>query len=116
MEGDYCGIHHVHKTFTELTGYIETSCNILFPDESKRLKVKYLERKKHALKGLHLAASILDPTIRGTTLLPAEENNACETIYNRPRNMEEVSEDTVLKESTFYRSKENVWSKKFSTW
>lgn len=116
LEGDYCGIHGVYKAFAELTKHFEKSCNIFFPDESQNIQDKFRERKQHALKGVHLAAFMLDPKVEGEerdTLLPSEVIEACETIYDVARNMEGISEDIVLKELSSFRAKEDLWSKPF---
>lgn len=113
LEGDYCSIHLVYKAFNELEEILSNPLTAeLLEEDMEPTKIKFFNRKKNALKPLHLAANILDPKNQGSDLSTSEHLEGCEFIINLDCNSSSNAE-IILQEFTNYKNHADVWQKDF---
>lgn len=107
LEGDYCVIHLAHKALEEIEDNLNNSnSKDILKNDSDGLMIKFLDRKKNALKPIHFAAAILDPNNRGYKLTDTENIDGMEVILK----LDDNSTD-IVEELSRYKCRRGIWEK-----
>lgn len=72
---------------------------------------KFNSRKSYALRPIHFAAVVCDPTDKGVILTSEEILSAMDFLDKLSNDMNNIDSVTVLSSLTKYRNKDDTWSK-----
>lgn len=115
LEGDYGSVHKVHECFIEINANLDSNeaNDILGSTELNNLKEKIKDRRETALKPIHYAACILDPSNKGKALTSSENIDGCEVIMKLAELIDTETSSDVFLELSQYKSQEGLWNKQF---
>lgn len=117
LEGDTPKISHVPKAFSELRKHFEnelekTPLAALTAVETKQAFDALDKRSDMALRPIHYAANILDPSCRGKHLTSENHVTGCSLVYDLAKKFH-LNSDQVLLELTDYDVQEGIFAQEF---
>lgn len=115
LEGDSVLIQKLHPLLSKLESDIRPilqSTNFFTQTEQKNFIVDMKQRKEYVIKPIHLAAVLLNPIDRGTSLNGSESIDAMEFVFVTAQNIK-LDTCMVLNEIGNYKNKEGMWNKEF---
>ncbi|XP_063222154.1 uncharacterized protein LOC134530835 [Bacillus rossius redtenbacheri] len=114
LESNDCNIHKVYKAFSEIENKLVDLLpqSSLSASEESCILVKLKSRKANSIRTIHYAATLLDPSTQGHFLTKEEQVDGMEFIHSLCVNMK-ADVVNVMKDLANYRSKEDLWGKKF---